>query len=269
MTAKQWLQSAITALKSKQITSYCIDCLLLLELVLKKDRSFILAHLDVDLTKQQQIKLDRLLQRRLNHEPMAHIRGFVEFYGYVFRVNHHTLIPKPESESFIYLLVKHLSTNSRAKLIDIGTGSGCLAVSAKLTFPHLEVTATDNSPNALKIAKQNATDLNAGVSFMKADLLPQKQTLYDVVLANLPYVPDNFNLLPESRYEPVNAIFGGVDGLDYINLLARKLNPFLNREALVLVESLKNQHQKVKNTFATQKFKLIDSHGLVQLFSKT
>ena len=268
MTAKQWLQSAITALKSKQIASYYIDCLLLLELVLKKDRSFILAHLDVDLTKQQQTKLDRLLQRRLNHEPMAYIRGFVEFYGYVFRVNHHALIPKPESESFIYLLAKHLPTNPKAKLIDIGTGSGCLAVSAKLTFPHLEVTSTDNSLNALKIAKQNATNLNAEVSFVKADLLPQKRTLYDVVLANLPYVPDNFNLLPESRYEPVDAIFGGADGLDYINLLAHKLNPFLNKGALVFVESLKNQHQKVKNTFATQKFKLIDSHGLVQLFSK-
>ena len=139
-----------------------------------------LAHLDVDLTKQQ-TKLDRLLQRRLNHEPMAYTR-FCGFYGYVFRVNHHALIPKPESESFIYLLAKHLPTNPKAKLIDIGTGSGCLAVSAKLTFPHLEVTATDNSLNALKIAKQNATNLNAEVSFVKADLLPQKRTLYDVVL---------------------------------------------------------------------------------------
>lgn len=242
MKVKDWLTSATKRLEKSGTGSARLDCLILLEDELKKDRSYVLAHLDDEITDAT--NLDNQLVRRAKHEPMAYIRGFTEFYGRKFLVNKNVLEPRPESETMIGLLVG-LSLPSGAVIVDIGTGSGALAITAKLEFPKAKVVATDIDPKCLVVAKQNAKQLKAEIVFLTGDLFkPLSGKGYEptALLANLPYVPDNYKINEAAAMEPRLAIFGGSDGLDLYRKLFSQIEAAKIKPKYVLTESIPPQH---------------------------
>lgn len=269
MTIGEWLRSATAKLSAAAIDTAHLDSLILLEDVLKQERAHILAHLDAYLTGRTREVLRRQLNRRAKHEPLAYIRGFYEFYGRKFKVNNNVMVPRPESESFIEL-IKALASHNSQDLLDIGTGSGILAITAKLELPFIAVTATDISNKALRVAKFNAKELGAKVEFYKADLIHSGTSdKYNFILANLPYVPASYAISPAAKHEPKQALFGGNDGLDIIKQLTPVAHRALNNNGYILLESLPHQQPIIKKLYQKIGFRYISKDGLVQCFQKT
>ena len=182
-------------------------------------------------------RLDSMLVRRLDREPLAYILGRREFYGLDFEVTAAVLVPRQETEALVDVVINLAQEHfgGEAVIVDVGTGSGAVAVSAALALPKSRVIATDVSPAALAVAASNAARLGAGgIEFRRGDLLdaapptPEKARA-DIVAANLPYVTDEEmeRLAPELRREPRLALSGGADGLD----LARRLLAQIGRMA--------------------------------------
>ena len=155
--------------------------------------------------------LDALIQRRARREPVAYILGRKEFRRITLAVDRRVLIPRPESELLVEV---GLGLHRAARVVDVGTGSGAVALALKDERPDLEVLGVDLSTDALDLARENARSLRIEVRFERADLLEGVAGPFDAVLANLPYVPARTELQPEiERYEPHTALFGGPDGL--------------------------------------------------------
>lgn len=215
--------------------------LVLLAHILQRPKPWLLAHPEVHLSKAQADHLEGLLQRLEAGEPLAHLVGKQEFFGLEFEVNPSVLIPRPETEMLVEAALEWLQAHPSArKGIDVGTGSGCIAISLVSKCPDLHMLATDISPAALEVAKRNAQKHNTSdrVSFILCDLLPENPEIIDLVCANLPYIPTNklieVNSLP---WEPSLALNGGDSGLDLISKLLEKVPAFLSRQALILLET--------------------------------
>ena len=267
-----------------------LDAELLLCFVLKQEQLWLRTHETDVLGPKQQANFNRLLKRRALNEPVAYIVGVREFYGRSFDVNKHVLVPRPESESFMTLLTllhnQHEADIKKRELaiarggasdsyqrsagflhtvIDIGTGSGCLAITIKKELPDMYVTATDISTPALRVAINNAKQHSADVVFKKQSLLSGDKQGYDIVVANLPYVPKDMQH-PSITQEPHLALYSGSDGLDHYKALFTQLAHKHIR--YVLTESLLAQHDPVCQLANDAGYKIVTANGLVQLFKK-
>tara|TARA_Y100000031_G_scaffold155610_1_gene206921 strand:+ start:1224 stop:2045 length:822 start_codon:yes stop_codon:yes gene_type:complete len=210
--------------------------------VAQKDRGWLLAHPEFELSAKQKITYDEYVKRHESGEPLPYILGFKEFYGRKFVVNEHTLIPRPESELMIDEAKQIASSIDNPTIIDIGTGTGCLAITAALEIPHSKVHATDISDEALSVAEKNSKLLGAQVTFFQGNLLDASSRSrtgsmlldewipYDygmtIILANLPYIPtDEWSTLDPrvKTHEPQTALEGGKDGLDYYRELLQQI----------------------------------------------
>lgn len=162
-----------------------------------------------------------LLARRARREPVAYITGVKAFRRLLLAVDPRVLIPRPETELLVEV---GLELPPSARVVDVGTGSGAVALALKDERPDLLLTGIDSSPDALAVAHENGARLGLEVRFAQADLLDEEP--YDAVLANLPYVPDGAaDLEPEiAMYEPASALYGGPDGLDPIRRLVARLD---------------------------------------------
>jgi release factor glutamine methyltransferase len=185
----------------------------------------------------------RLVLRRMIHEPVAYITGVREFYGREFMVTRAVLIPRPETEGVIEaippgLLAAHESGN--AVVLDLGTGSGCLAITLALEHPAARIIATDVSADALAIARANAARLGADrVEFIESLLIPPGLPPLDLIVTNPPYVPerDRESLSPDVRdFEPALALFAGEDGLDVIRVLLPQARAALKPSGALVME---------------------------------
>jgi release factor glutamine methyltransferase len=246
-----------------------LDAGVLLCYVLGKDKAWLLAHGDAALTDAQIKKYNKAIARRASGEPLAYIVGFKEFYGRDFVVNKHVLVPRPESESFIELLrdvAKVRPPKGIYNVLDMGTGSGCLAITVKLEFPHLSVFATDISKPAITTAIKNSRNHDVSIQFKVQNLLLGDKQGYDVILANLPYVPETMQD-PSIMHEPAKALFSGADGLDHYRELFSQLSDKHIR--FVLTESLLLQHEAIILLAKAANYELIKTDGLVQAFRKT
>jgi release factor glutamine methyltransferase len=173
MTVAEWLVSSMVRLKAAGVDAPRTDCLVFLCDALHTEKSWVHSHPEQVLTKRELKTLNGWLKRREQREPLAYIRGFVEFYGRNFIVNKQVLIPRSESEGFIDLLKSFELPN--ASIADIGTGSGCLGITAKLEIPDARVDLYDIDRGALRIANQNARSLDAVVEFYRSSLLASLQ----------------------------------------------------------------------------------------------
>lgn len=269
MKIESWLESVTTQLADTGIETPRLDALVLLEDITGKDRTHLLAYPESRLSKEQLKKLDLLISRRLRHEPLAYIRNKVEFYGHEFEVNNHTLVPRPESEHFIDLLNEY---GEIPTIIDVGTGSGALAISAKLAKPGAEVFGLDIDPNCIEIALANALKHRTEVTFKNSDLL-RVMDLNDqpspvAILANLPYVPDAYKINPAARHEPELALFGGKDGLDLYRIMFSQLDEYEDLEIIVLTEALESQHTNLAGIAFDHGFVPAKTRGLIQAFTR-
>lgn len=253
-------------LENAGIGSARLDALILLEDLLNKDRSWVLAHPEYQIPKSLLRKLDRRLERRAAHVPLAYIRGFTEFYGRQFKVNRHVLEPRPESETMIDLLLG-LDLPIRPAIADIGTGNGALGITAALEIPGSRVDLYEISSGALAVAKHNTHLHELRLHARKMNLLSRPLRPYDALLCNLPYVPDHWEINKAALAEPKIAIFGGKDGLDLYRKLFKQLERFTWKPKFVLTEALPPQHEALAAIAAGHGFSLYSSQDFIQVFN--
>lgn len=256
-------------LDEQGIATAHLDCLVLLEDNSGVDRAKLVAEPQLIIEAHQINNFRRQIRQRSKHLPLAYIRQKTEFYGREFMINRHVLEPRPESETIIEELKKTKLSNY--SVIDLGTGSGAIIISAKLELPHIKAYATDISSQCIAIAKKNAEHLKARVAFFEGNLtgaLPNNIWQVDtVVLANLPYVPENWQINTAALSEPRIAIFGGRDGLDPYRQLFSELHSLDLKPRLVMTESLPPQHSKLTAIARKGGFKLDSTNDFISIFS--
>ncbi|MCA1807322.1 MAG: peptide chain release factor N(5)-glutamine methyltransferase [Actinobacteria bacterium] len=347
MEISSWLVQATAQLTSAGITTARLDCLVLLEDAVEQYRSWLLAHQEHQLDELTVQKLDKQIERRAQHEPLAYIRGKSEFYGHEFNVNAHTLQPRPETETMVELLkelvdsrqltvdsnkkpatndnvqattvsimgrlhglsamqgvgekrtdaykqyaegASEQTTQQRAKrassvssladeqassamsIVDVGTGSGCIAITAKMLYPNTHVIATDIDKKCLETAEQNAKKHNVEVDFREGNLLEPlsniKHQISNIILmANLPYVPDSHTINKAAMHEPKHAIFGGGDGLDYYRHLFDQISSFQDKPIAIFTESLPTQHKTLISVAEAHGYQAIQTEDFIVQFS--
>ena len=243
-TVELWLRDAAEMLAHAGISSALLDAEIILAHTLRKSRTWLHAHGEERLSLREREIAGARLDLRLDRTPIAYIIGHKEFYGRLFKVSPSVLVPRPESETIIELL-DNLCDGSTKTLVDVGTGSGCLGITAKLEHPELEVTLTDISHHALGIAEKNAETLGATIAIVKNDLLvpnPQLPPQIDIILANLPYVDHNWERSPETNYEPELALFADKGGRALIERLLQEAPLYLVTGGILLLEADPEQH---------------------------
>lgn len=225
--------------------------LILLEILHERDRSFLVAHEDMKLNQNDLDVLDKLVEARKRGLPIAYILGRKEFYGREFFVNRNVLIPRPETENVVDIVKKladseEFSEKDEVKILDVGTGSGCIAVSVDLEVKKARVVALDISKEALNVAADNAINLGARVEFFVSDLFDKiRDEKFDIVVANLPYVDKDWDWLSqELEWEPEAALFSEDGGLFEIKRIIDDVVQLKNTKYLVL-EADPSQHGKI------------------------
>ena len=273
MTIAAWLMDTMKQLGAAGVDSPRRDALVLLEDTLQKDRAWVLAHPEYILQDSEYSAVQKLIQQRVKRVPLAYIRGKAWFYGRFFVVNSDVLIPRPETETFVELL-KALVTDGYTPdtVIDIGTGSGALAITAKLELPNTSVIATELSSKALAVAKINAQKHQAEIQFASGSLLEPltaQQLAGSTILTNLPYVPHDLITSTEITQEPPQALFSGIDGLDHYRLFWNQITEAGATPAIILTESLEDQHASLTTLAKAAGYTLDRTDVLIQVFRKT
>lgn len=246
MRLDEWLRHATTRLDISGVDSPRLEAQVLAAHVLRVDRSWLLAHPDHDFPE---VAGEGLLQRREAKEPLAYLTGYREFRGREFGVDASVLIPRHETEELVEAALAF--DLQQARVLDLGTGSGILAVTLKLERPEWELTAVDISPEALATASANARFHAANVRFVHSDgfeaLLGES---YDLIVSNPPYIGDDEELPSEVRdHEPAGALFSGPTGLEFYARLAREAATHLEDGGLILLEVGHTQSSEVRALF--------------------
>jgi release factor glutamine methyltransferase len=214
---------------------------------------------DRPLGEAERAPLRDMVKRRGNREPLQHILGTVEFHGRTFASDKRALIPRPETEQLVEITLEIARPKNSPALLDIGTGSGVIALTLALELPGAALHATDLSPDALALAGENAArhELTDRVRFSQADLLPAEPTFFDIIVANLPYIPTNEipTLSEEVRHDPVTALDGGEDGLDLIRRLIETAPGRLAPGGAILLELGLGQGDAAASLLSERKFR--------------
>jgi release factor glutamine methyltransferase len=221
-------------------------------------RTQILAQKNVMVSPSDQAKLTEVIRRINRHEPVQYILGEAEFFGRKFNVNPAVLIPRPETEELVRIVLDsaHALAGKELKIMDIGTGSGCIPVTLALELPGAQVYATDISPEALAVAEENATKLNAGVTFLKHDILQADLPIGNlaVVVSNPPYIsPDEAKDMKRNviDHEPHLALFTPADDLlIFYRSIVRKSRVALKSGGILCVEINERYGDAVQELFA-------------------
>jgi release factor glutamine methyltransferase len=234
-----WLAQAY-ALLAPVSENPVLEAQLLAAHILHQPRSWIVTHQESSLDSTQYEQLENLLERLLKREPLPYVLGKAEFYGLTFQVSPSVLIPRPETELLVETALEWLRAHGqRRQAVDVGTGSGAIAVSLVVHIPNLQVLGVDRSRAALEVARKNVTHHQVGeqVNLILADLLYGIQGPFDLVCANLPYIPTHkLAGLDVTRFEPRLALDGGGDGLRLIEPLLADLTAKLAPGGLALFE---------------------------------
>jgi release factor glutamine methyltransferase len=238
MTTLEVLNAAASYLEKQGVESPRLNAEHLLAHVLGKARRIDLyLEFERPLGEAERAPLRELVKRRGEGVPLQHLLGTVEFHGRVFACDARALVPRPETEQLVELAVGQLKEPQR--IVDVGTGSGVIALTLACIFPQAQVVGCDTSAAALELAAKNRTRLGLGeVAFLESDLLNSAQGPFDAVVANLPYIPAGEipGLSREVRHDPVSALDGGADGLDLVRRLAAEAPAKCAPDALLALE---------------------------------
>jgi release factor glutamine methyltransferase len=217
---------------------------------LNVNRAWLIAHDQDVLTPVQAEAVEFLVARRAQGEPVAYILGEKEFYGRMFKVTQDVLIPRPETELLVEAALENLPKDRPAQVLDLGTGSGCIAVTLALERPDCKVTAVDMSHAALAIAAANANRLGAEIEFLFSDWLSTLHgRKFDLIVSNPPYVEEDYTLLSQSdlAHEPRHALTSGADGMDDISRIVAAASGSLLPGGTLLLEHGWTQGEKVRD----------------------
>jgi release factor glutamine methyltransferase len=227
-----------------------IEAQCLLQAALQVNRAYLLTHPEQQLDSEQQARYIMLLERRLGGEPIAYILGEREFYGLNFKVTPNTLIPRPDTELLVELALQRIPQRSAFRVLDMGTGSGAIALSIAHARPDAEVMAVDASRDALNVADENAQRLKLGnVRLLHSDwfsTLPGER--FDLIVSNPPYIAATDTHLTQGdlRFEPCSALVSGMGGLGDIHRIVAGAKAHLNDEGWLLLEHGYDQAEQVR-----------------------
>ncbi|HUO44063.1 MAG TPA: peptide chain release factor N(5)-glutamine methyltransferase [Burkholderiales bacterium] len=240
-----------------------IDARVLLRHVLGVDDAWLIAHHGYLLTTAEQRQFERLIGQRSTGVPVAYLTGRCEFFGREFEVSPAVLVPRPETELLVEFALEKIPENRPCRVLDLGTGSGCIAVSIAAERPLARVTATDVSADALAVARANARAQECvNVEFVRGDWLGPLGNggFFDVIVANPPYVPAADPHLEQLRFEPQLALVSGDDGLEAICTIAAAAPRYLARGGWLVFEQGHDQAQRCRA--------ILGKYGLRDVFSR-
>jgi len=227
-----------------------IEVQCLLQAVLQVNRAYLLTHPEQQLESEQQAHYTALFGRRLRGEPIAYLLGEREFYGLTFKVTPATLIPRSDTELLVELALARIPQRGALRVLDLGTGSGAIALSIAHARPDIEVTAVDASPEALDVARENVRHLSLGnVRLLRSDwfsALPGER--FDLIVSNPPYIADGDAHLAQGdlRFEPRAALASGADGLDDIRRIVADAKEHLHTGGWLLFEHGYDQAERAR-----------------------
>ncbi len=222
---------------------------LLLGHALGRTAAWLVAHDDETLGEDALLNFASLVARRAGGEPVAYLLGHREFFGRCFAVSPAVLIPRPETELLIELAVSRVGVGRTANILDLGTGSGCIAITLALELPRAHVTAVDSSSAALQVAARNARALGAGLRLVQGDWFAGLGSeRFDLIVSNPPYVAavDTHLAVGDLRHEPLQALAAGADGLDAIRTITAQARQHLLPEGALLIEHGYDQAEAVR-----------------------
>ncbi len=230
-----------------------LDAEVLLCQVLSKPRSHLRAWPEKQLTAQQSRQFQQLFEKRQQGLPIAYITGHREFWSRDFLVSAEVLIPRPDTELLIELSLKLIANKPKVRLLDLGTGSGIIAVTLAAERPDLEIMATDISRPALEIAQKNAENQSVNnIQFVYSDWFSElPESKFDLIISNPPYIAENDPHLAEGdvRFEPEMALIAAEQGLEEIITISQQARPYLNADATLLIEHGFDQQVAVQSLF--------------------
>ena len=241
MNFKEAINKGSKILKFNNIKSFILDSEILLSSSLKLDRSKLILNLDKKIKDKEKNIFFNYIERRKNNEPIAYITGFKEFWKHDFKVDKNVLIPRPDTEIIVQEVLNELSINSSKKILDIGTGSGCIIISILKERKKCTGTGIDIEKKAIKLAKYNAKiqHIKNRIKFLNSDIDNFYGDKYDLIISNPPYVKlHKINSLDKDikSFEPKVALNGGVDGYTKIRLTIKKSSTLIKRKGKLFLE---------------------------------
>jgi len=244
-----------------------LDARVLLCHAIERNAAYLIAHSEVQLRAGEHSAYDALVERREQGQPVAYLTGEREFYGRPFRVTPAVLIPRPETELLVDLALERIPRDRPSRVIDLGTGSGCIAISLASERLHCKILALEQSLEALAVARRNAIAAQVGnVAFLQSDWFSAlQQEHFDVIVANPPYVGRDERHLSEGdvRFEPRRALDGGPDGLDAIRHIVKHAKEHLAPGGWLLFEHGHDQGERARLLLHTQGYEeIFTAHDL-------
>jgi release factor glutamine methyltransferase len=222
------------------------------------DRAWLAAHDTDDASPEQESALNQSLARRIQGEPIAYILGFKEFFGLRLDITPDVLDPRDDTETLVNWALEQIAPDQPVKLLDLGTGSGAIALAIQSQRPLAQITATDASPQALRLAQSNAAKQQFPVRFVLADakqtnwFAPLGDARYEIIVSNPPYIAEADPHLAALQHEPAMALTSGAEGLDAIRSIIAHAADHLEPGGWLLLEHGYNQAEAIQDLFAAQ-----------------
>ncbi len=255
MTIKNALLAAQSALtKTLEASEAKLEAQLLIQHVLNVNRAWLISHDNETMTSAASRQFQSLLSRRLAGEPIAYILGYREFYGLKLKVTPDTLIPRPDTETLVEAALDKCHTSKPLAILDLGTGTGAIALAIAKSRPHAQVTAVDASQSALDVAIENAQNLAiSNVRFKLSNWFSMLQhEKFDVIASNPPYIEQGDAHLKQGdlKFEPISALASGADGLNDIRTIVKDSLLHLRPQGWLMLEHGYNQALPVEELMA-------------------
>ncbi len=256
MTIKMLLEEGKEKLSHNNIENPVLNIGIILEEVTGIKRLSLPLYYERELSYNQIEIVNRMINRRCNHEPLQYILGYTEFYGCKILVNSDVLIPRPETEYLLETIRNHQLSPQR--ILDIGTGSGAIAISLKKIYPQAQVVAVDVSTKALAIAKKNAKENHVIIDFIQANIYKDSLGKFDIIVSNPPYISEkDYTILPQEvkEYEPKLALVGSESGLYFYRKIIEMSKNILTNDGLIFFEIGQDQADEIIKIALSNKFK--------------
>src|SRR6266436_5832844 len=262
MTVLQVLQATTAYFKKHSVENPRLSAEHLLAHVLRRKRIELYLEFERELTGSELAPLRDLVKRRGEGEPLQHLLGTVEFCGHVFLCDKRAMVPRPETEELVDFLKSEIR-NPKSGILDVGTGSGVIALSLAMKFPAAQILAVDISDDALALAQENAARLNLAdrVRFLKSNLLENVEGAFDLIVANLPYIStqDRHTLSREVLHDPAVAVFADARGDELIRELIAQASACLRPGGMLAVEIGIGQSEALLSALAEKNYRDISS----------
>lgn len=249
MNIEEILKKEINNLKQNNIENSTLKAKILLANILNVKKEYLLMHSEEEIKQENKIKYENCIKELIKGKPLQYITNKQEFMGLDFYVDENVLIPQPDTEILVEKAIEIAETTQKNKILDMCTGSGCIAISLAKKINNTQIIAVDISNNALNVANKNAINNNVEnkIKFINSDIFNNIEEKFDIIVSNPPYIEtETINKLEiEVQNEPHLALDGGIDGLKFYKTIANNAFKYLNENGYLLLEIGYNQQNSV------------------------